>query len=144
MGDEVAIEDASKRMHESHTRLFDAGRVVGGRVFGYRDVDVNGVDRDGRPLRSHVEREVNPAEAAVVVRISNLYDSGLGLKKNRETADDGRRTGADALSVRQRLEACVRMVAVHRSLGVDAGAVSRLVGLEQDQEEERLAPIAAV
>ena len=49
--------------------------MVGGRVFGYRNhVVYNGVDRDGNPLRSHVEREINDAEAAVVRRIFELYD----------------------------------------------------------------------
>lgn len=80
--DEKAREETSERVHEAHTRLHRAGRVVGGRVFGYRNQDVfNGVDRDGRPLRSHVERVRDPVEEAVVRRIFELYDSGYGLKR---------------------------------------------------------------
>src|SRR5258705_5997968 len=53
--DEKAREEASERVHEAHTRLHRAGRVVGGRVFGYRNQDVfSGGGRAGRPLRSHV------------------------------------------------------------------------------------------
>jgi site-specific DNA recombinase len=80
--DEAHREQSSERVHEAHTRLHRAGHVVGGRVFGYRNQDVfNGVDRDGRPLRSHVERVIDPVEAAVVHRIFTLYDSGEGLKR---------------------------------------------------------------
>lgn len=80
--DEAHREASSERVHEAHTRLHVAGHVVGGRVFGYRNQDVfNGLDRDGRPLRSHVERIINPVEAAVVERIFALYDSGEGLKR---------------------------------------------------------------
>jgi site-specific DNA recombinase len=79
--DEAHREQSSERVHEAHTRLHRAGHVVGGRVFGYRNQDVfHGVDRDGRPLRSHVERVINPAEAAVVRKIFMLYDQGHGLK----------------------------------------------------------------
>ena len=80
--DEAHREQSSERVHEAHTRLHRAGHVVGGRVFGYRNQDVfNGVDRDGRPLRSHVERVIDPTEAAVVRRIFALYDAGEGLKR---------------------------------------------------------------
>src|SRR5207245_2711812 len=73
---------SSERVHEAHTRLHQAGHVVGGRVFGYRNQDIfNGEDRDGRPLRSHVERVIDPTEAAIVRRIFEMYDSGLGLKR---------------------------------------------------------------
>jgi site-specific DNA recombinase len=69
------------RVREAHSRLARSGRVTGGRLFGYRNTDVfTGVDAHGRPLRSHVDREINPEEAAVVVRIFEMYASGLGLK----------------------------------------------------------------
>jgi site-specific DNA recombinase len=90
--DEKAREDSSERVTEAHTRLHAAGRVTGGRVFGYRNVDVfNGVDAHGRPLRSHVEREKDPKEEKVVLKIFKLYDCGFGLKSickqlNREGA----------------------------------------------------------
>jgi len=50
-------------------------------VFGYRNVDVtNGTDQHGRALRSHVTRVIDETESRVVVRIFELYASGLGLK----------------------------------------------------------------
>lgn len=55
------------------------GHVVGGRCFGYRNVDVvTGTDKDGRPIRSHVTREINPDEAAVVRHIFEWYALGDG------------------------------------------------------------------
>ena len=35
----------------------------------------------GNPRSTHVDREINDAEAAVVRRIFELYDSGEGLKR---------------------------------------------------------------
>jgi DNA invertase Pin-like site-specific DNA recombinase len=80
--DEAHREQTSRRTHESHTRSAKAGHVVGGRVFGYRNQDVfNGIDMHGRPLKSHVDRVIEPTEAAVVRRIFALYDEGEGLKR---------------------------------------------------------------
>src|SRR5687768_3087923 len=81
-GDEAHREDTSRRNHESHASKHARGHVVGGRVFGYRNVDVFAADLDahGRPKRSHVVRVVDDVEAAVVGRVFELYASGLGLK----------------------------------------------------------------
>lgn len=71
----------SERVTEAHIRLANSGKVTGGRVFGYKNVNIyNGTDQHGRPLRSHVERAKVPEEAAVVERIFELHASGLGLK----------------------------------------------------------------
>ena len=51
-----------------------AGHVTGGRVFGYDNVDL--LDADGQ--RSHVERRIDEAEAAIVRRIFGLCAQGLG------------------------------------------------------------------
>jgi Recombinase len=75
-------EKSSQRVAEAHTRLHMAGHVTGGRVFGYRNVDVfHGVDVHGRPLWAYVDLEIHEAEAAVVRRIFALYDAGYGLKR---------------------------------------------------------------
>ena len=80
--DEAYRETTSARTHETHAHKARQGYVVGGRVFGYRNVDViSGTDHHGRPVRSHVVREINPDEAAVVRRIFELYDSGVGYKR---------------------------------------------------------------
>lgn len=87
--DEAHREQTRDRVHEAHTAKHRQGYVVGGRVFGYRNRDVHkGTDADGRPLRSHVERVINEAEAAVVRRIFALYDSGLGLKRIAKLLSD--------------------------------------------------------
>ena len=79
--DEAHREQTRERVHEAHLAKVRKGYVVGGRVFGYRNVDVtNGTDQHGRPLRSHVTRVIDETEAPVVVRIFELYASGLGLK----------------------------------------------------------------
>src|SRR5262249_6012550 len=84
--DEAHREATSERVHERHTQLARDGHVCGGRVFGYKLKDISkGVDSSGRPLRSHVERVIDPLEAKVVVRIFKLYDSGLGLKRIART-----------------------------------------------------------
>jgi site-specific DNA recombinase len=49
--------------------------------YRYRNKNVEaGVDVHGRPIRSHVVREIVPEEAAVVRRIFELYAAGSGLK----------------------------------------------------------------
>ncbi len=81
MADEAHREDTAKRTHEALQRKAERGYVTGGRVFGYRNVDVAaGCDAHGQPRRSHVERQIVPEEATVVRRIFESYASGLGLK----------------------------------------------------------------
>src|SRR5262245_24176495 len=94
--DEGHREQTRERVHETFLRKFRAGHVVGGRVFGYRNVDViAGHDADGRPIRSHVERRINDDEAAIVRRIFVLSAEGHGVKAiakllNREGAPSPR------------------------------------------------------
>jgi DNA invertase Pin-like site-specific DNA recombinase len=79
--DEAHREDTALRTHEAHLEKAKRGFVVGGRVFGYRNQHVfNGVDVHGNPLRVCTRRVIDPDEAAVVRKIFELYDSGLGLK----------------------------------------------------------------
>ena len=80
-GDEAHSEATSRRNYEAAAAKHSKGHVVGGRVFGYRNVDVcNGVDEHGRPVRSYVDREVDPEQAPTVVRIFEMFASGVGLK----------------------------------------------------------------
>ena len=58
------------------------GRIAGGRVFGYDNVNIYPSGADPRTAtRMHIVREINEAQAAVVRRIFTLYDSGAGLKR---------------------------------------------------------------
>ena len=88
--DEAHREQTSERVHESHARSAKAGHVAGGRVFGYRNEHVGGTDAHGNFLKSQTERVINPAEAAVVRRIFELYDQGAGLKRiSKQLAAEG-------------------------------------------------------
>jgi site-specific DNA recombinase len=79
--DEAHREDTAKRVHEAHDRKVRMGYVVGGRCYGYRNVDVfSGTDEHGRPRRSHVVREVDPTQARVIRQIFELSGTGHGLK----------------------------------------------------------------
>lgn len=62
-------------------RKAKAGHVTGGRVFGYDNVEV--CQPDGG--RSHVERRINEAEAAVVRRMFELSADGAGLARIVQT-----------------------------------------------------------
>jgi len=55
-------------------RIARAGHVTGGACFGYVNVDIHTgqLDQHGRPKRSHVERRIQPEQAAVVRRIFDL------------------------------------------------------------------------
>lgn len=61
--------------YDAMQRKARAGHVTGGRVFGYDNVRVEG----------HVERRINEAEAAVVVRIFEMTAAGSGLKRIAHT-----------------------------------------------------------
>jgi site-specific DNA recombinase len=80
--DETVREDSSLRTHSKLLEKFERGHHVGGRVFGYKNVDVpGGTDKHGRPTRSHVVLEVLPAEAAIVRQIFTLYAEGDGITR---------------------------------------------------------------
>jgi site-specific DNA recombinase len=67
----------SKRVFDSALRRVKAGQVAGAKVFGYDNIPVLGPS--GK--KSHVERRKNDAQAAIVVRVFELYASGLGSVK---------------------------------------------------------------
>jgi site-specific DNA recombinase len=73
--DELEREKARQRTFDAMQRKARAGHVTGGRVFGYANRQV--CSPDGR--RSHVVREINETEAAVVRRIFQLCADGRGL-----------------------------------------------------------------
>src|SRR5207248_11567057 len=58
------------------------GEVVGGLVFGYENVKIYPPGADPFTARyTHVERRIIPAQAAIVRRVFEMYDSGYGLKQ---------------------------------------------------------------
>jgi len=84
---EVEREKAGQRTHDAMLRKAKALHVTGGKVYGYDNVDVLGevADAEGRSVRLHVTRRINPAQAAVIVRIFELYAHGLGLTRIAKT-----------------------------------------------------------
>lgn len=75
--DELEREKARQRTYDAMQRKARAGHVTGGRVFGYDNVEIVGPDGQ----RSHVERRINPGEAAVVRRIFERCAEGAGLTR---------------------------------------------------------------
>jgi site-specific DNA recombinase len=70
-------EKARVRTYDALIRKARAGHVADGRVFGYDNQEVLGAD--GK--RSHVERRINPAEAAVVREVFERYAAGEGMRR---------------------------------------------------------------
>jgi site-specific DNA recombinase len=68
---------ASKRVYDSALQRVRAGYVTGARCFGYDHVEVS-------TPTTHVERRVNPDQAAIVERIFTMYVSGRGATRIRE------------------------------------------------------------
>src|SRR5262245_51998949 len=75
--DELEREKARQRTYDAMRRKARAGHVTGGRVFGYDNVEVLGIDGQ----RSHVQRKINEAEAAVVRQIFQMCADGAGLSR---------------------------------------------------------------
>ena len=73
---EIERDKARQRTYDAMVRKARAGHVTGGRVFGYDNVEMLGSSGE----RSHVERRINDAEAAVVREIFELCAGGEGLK----------------------------------------------------------------
>jgi site-specific DNA recombinase len=70
-------EKARQRTFDALHRKAKAGHVCGGKTFGYRNHPVT--DASGK--RSHVERQIDPIEAAVVRQIFDLCAMGHGFTR---------------------------------------------------------------
>ena len=79
---EMEREKAKQRTHDAMMRKAKVGYVLGGKVYGYDNVDVFGeAGTDGKSRRQHVIRRVNEEEARVVRDIFTLSASGWGLTR---------------------------------------------------------------
>jgi len=78
---EIEREKARQRTRDALLRKAQQGHVTGGACFGYHNVPIMGAD--GK--RSHVERQIEPAEAAVIRRIFQLAADGYGLRAIAKT-----------------------------------------------------------
>jgi site-specific DNA recombinase len=84
--DELEREKARQRTYDAMLRKAQSGHVTGGRVFGYDNVDVQALDG----TRSHVERQINEGEAAIVRRIFDLCAAGNGYTRIAKLLNDER------------------------------------------------------
>src|SRR5262245_24201492 len=75
--DELEREKARQRTYDAMARKARALHVVGGKVYGYDNVEV--LDASGH--RQHVVRRVNPQQAPVVARIFTLCAEGMGFTR---------------------------------------------------------------
>jgi site-specific DNA recombinase len=74
--DDQERDRGRQRTRDAMAYKAKAGHVTGGVTFGYRNVEV----RDAAGRRSHVVREIAPAEATVVATIFRRYLEGHGYK----------------------------------------------------------------
>lgn len=74
--DELEREKARQRTYDAMLRKARAGHVTGGRVFGYDNLEIVGLDGQ----RSHVERRIHQREASVVRRIFEMSAAGQGVR----------------------------------------------------------------
>jgi site-specific DNA recombinase len=106
--DEMERVKARARTRDAMVRKARAGHVAAGRKYGYDNVAVTGPDG----TRSHVDRRINEAEAAIVRRILELAAAGYGFRRiahalNAEAAlaprvTHSRKSGWSASTVRAR------------------------------------------
>lgn len=89
---EMEREKASQRTYDAMLRKAKALHVTGNKVFGYDNVPVYNreANADGTQHRQHVVRQINPAQAKVVVRIFELFASGFGLARIAKALNEDR------------------------------------------------------
>jgi len=78
---ELERERAQQRTYDAMRRKFEAGHVTGGQCYGYDNVEVTAPGPDGRPIRQHVTRRINPAQATVIRRLFKLCADGWGFTR---------------------------------------------------------------
>jgi site-specific DNA recombinase len=73
-------EKTASRTYEHLQSKARKGHNAGGRVFGYRNVEVTATGPTGDEVRLRTEYEIDPEQAAVVRRIFELYAAGEGYR----------------------------------------------------------------
>lgn len=129
--DELEREKARQRTYDAMRRKAQAAHVTGGRVFGYPNVEVftDIVDANGRPQRSHVEREIDESEAPTVRRIFDLCAAGHGMRAIAAMLNDEYAPSPRAQQGRPK-----RVGAVVGARSADAGFVSWASRVEQNAQ----------
>ncbi len=80
---ELQLRDLKKKTLRGQRGQKERGFSVGERTFGYRSVPVGTIrmDKKGRPRPEGYRMEIEPREAAVVLRIFKAYADGLSLTR---------------------------------------------------------------
>jgi site-specific DNA recombinase len=81
---DIERDKARQRTRDALERKARQGHVAGGSCFGYDNITITGPNGG----RSHVERRINRAEAAVVRRAFELAARGIGLRRICWTLND--------------------------------------------------------
>lgn len=119
---ELEREKISSRTHEHLLTKARRGLNVGGRVFGY-----DNVERHNGEYRTHVEYAINEAQADIVRSIFEQYGAGLGLRGIAKDLNQrgvlppraGRR-GTGSWSTRRCTRCCVASGTAASSSGISA------------------------
>ena len=132
--DELEREKARQRTYDAMQRKARAGHVTGGRVFGYDNVEIVGVDEQ----RSHVERPHQRKGSGR--RAANLRDA-RGRRRADEQCEDPERCRCMDPKTATRAACCMGCeFGARRSA---ASSLSRRDRLEPDQETGQLGTEAA-
>jgi site-specific DNA recombinase len=87
---ELQLQDLKKKTLRGQMGQKRRGFSVGERTFGYRSVPVGEIrmDKKGRPRPEGYRMEIEPREAAVVLRIFQTYADGMSLTKIVRTLNE--------------------------------------------------------
>jgi DNA invertase Pin-like site-specific DNA recombinase len=87
---ELQLRDLRKKTLRGQIGQKERGFSVGERTFGYRSVPVGTVrmDKKSRPRPDGYKMEIEPREAAVVLRIFQAYADGLAVTRTVRTLNE--------------------------------------------------------
>ena len=93
---ELQLRDLKKKTLRGQRGQKERGFFVGEKTFGYRSVAVGEIrmDKKGRPRPEGYAMEIEPAQAAVILRIFTSYADGLPLTKIVKTLNEENVPGA--------------------------------------------------
>ncbi|MBS1157156.1 MAG: hypothetical protein H6R07_3080 [Proteobacteria bacterium] len=72
--------NASKRTRDAMTVRARLGAVTGGKVYGYKNIQVCDKSQHGSSVHAYTEHQINPEEAAVIRGIFAMYQAGHGYR----------------------------------------------------------------
>src|SRR5207302_2516622 len=87
---ELQLRDLKKKTLRGQIGQKERGFFVGEKTFGYRSVPVGDMrmDKKGRPRPEGYTMEIEPKEAAIVLRICTSYAAGMPLTKIATTLNE--------------------------------------------------------